>query len=219
VPDNPTGYTDLGVIYHLEGRETEAEQMLNRSIQLRPTPQAYSNLATVYFFENRYEDAVPIMEKLVATGNKNYMVCANLGDAYRWSRDKQYKAAEPHRTASGLAGQALGVNARDSEALMTLALCHAKLGQIAPALAALKKALLIAPEDSTVLFNAAIVYELAKAREAAIKYLGIAIRAGYSLHEITAEPELRALRQDPRYATLQPPSTDAQTNAYSAKEK
>jgi len=219
VPDNPTGYTDLAVIYHLEGRETEAEQMLKRSLQLRPTPQAYSNLATIYFFQSRYADAVPILEKLVATGSKDYVVWANLGDAYRWTPGEEHKAAQAYRTAMRLAGQALQVNALDAGALMTVALCRVKLGEVAQAVAALKKALATARADSNLLFNAAIVYELANKRASAIKYLGMAIRAGYALNEVAAEPELRALRLDPRYATIQRSSSDLKPNAHLSKEK
>jgi hypothetical protein len=48
----------------------------------------------------------------------------------------------------------------------------------------------------------ALVYELARDRSKALAALGRALRGGYSMHEITNEPELTALRSDPRYAGI-----------------
>lgn len=188
VPDNPTGYTDLGVIFHLENHDLKAEQMLKKSLQLRPTAQAYSNLATVYFFSHQYSAAVPIMEKLLESGSTDSLMWGNLGDAYRWTPGKEYKSVAAYRKAIELAKQSLGVNPKDSDALTGLALYEAKTGQTDAALAAIKSALTLAPHDSNVLFNAAIVFELAGKREMALNYLKLAAQSGYSLNEMRESP-------------------------------
>jgi len=202
VPDNPAGYTNAAAIYHLEGRETEAEQTLKKSIQVRPTPEAYSNLATIYFFEARYADAVPIMEKLVAGGSSDYALWGNLGDAYRWTPGQAAKAPATYQRAVDLANRALAVNRRDAQALSSLALYRAKLRQFSLAVETAAQALSAAPEDKNVIFKAAIVYEIAGKRLDALRYLGMAIRDGYSLNETAAEPELSGLRRDSRYNLL-----------------
>jgi serine/threonine protein kinase/Flp pilus assembly protein TadD len=205
VPDNPAGYTNLAAIYHLEGRESDAEKMLKKSIQLEPTNIAYSNLATVYFFEGRYADAVPIMEKLasdtkgVCGNTQEYVQCGNLGDDYRWTHGNAKKAALAYQKAVELAQDAVNVNPRDATALSGIALYRAKLGQSNEAQQTIEKALALAPDDETVLFDAAVVYELAGARARALKFLQGAVIGGYSSNEIAAEPELRKLREDPRY--------------------
>jgi serine/threonine-protein kinase len=202
VPDNPAGYTDLGAIYHLQGDQAAAESTLKKSLALRPTPEAYSNLATVYFFEGRYADALPIMEQKASAGSKDYMVWGNLADDYRWTPGYQQKAKQTYRTAIALAEDALRANPKDSEALGSMALYEAKLGQIPSALSALEKSLKLAPNDTNLFFKAAVIYDLAGRRDAAINYLGMALRNGYSLNEIAAEPELRKLRGDFRYDAL-----------------
>src|SRR5205823_324523 len=106
------------------------------------------------------------------------------------------------RRAVELASEAIAVNPRDAQALSGLALYHAKLAQIPAALRNLKKALAVAPEDSTVVFSAALVYAIAGRMNEALDYLSKAMRAGYSRHEIEAEPELRILHDSPRYHTL-----------------
>jgi eukaryotic-like serine/threonine-protein kinase len=204
VPDNPVGYTNLGSIYHLEGLEPEAEQSLNDSIKTRPTPQAFSNLATVYFFSHRYADAVPIYEKLVADGTNDYVIWGNLGDAYRWTPGQAQKAPKAYETAIVLAGKAAMVNPLDAAALSSLALYCAKSGLTTRALQASGKALAAAPDDKSVLFNAAVVSELAGERAQALTYIRRAILGGYSPNEIATEPELGKLREDPRYQAALP---------------
>lgn len=201
-PENPAGYTNLGGMYHMQGRTEEAKRALEKSIQLRPTLQAISNLATVYFFEGRYADAAPLFEKLVNEGSKDYRVWGNLADAYRWTPDSAEKARLAYRRAIELTREALAVNRRDTEALSALALYLAKSGDAAAALAAARKAESAAPKDPAVLFDAAIVSEIAGRREDALKYLERALRAGYSKDEIQRDPELKRLRADARYSRL-----------------
>jgi tetratricopeptide (TPR) repeat protein len=202
VPDNPAGYTNLAAVYHLEGRESEAEQLLKQSLKVRPTARAYSNLATVYFFERKYADAVPIFERVIASGSKDYMQWGNLGDAYRWTAGDENKAARTYERAIALAEDAINVNPRDATAWSSMALYSAKLGHKPEAIQAIQKALSYAQDDKTILFKAAVVYELAGERAQALRLMRKAILGGYSLNEIATEPELAKLREDPGYSAV-----------------
>jgi serine/threonine-protein kinase len=202
VPDNPAGYTNLGVMYHLQGRDAEAERMLKESLRVRPTAFASSNLATVYFFEGHYTEAVGIYEQQISAGANDYMIWGNLADAYRWTPGLAAKAPQAYRTAAQLAQQALAVNPVDSQALSSLALYRAKLGEASAAVQNIEKALRAAPNDKNVLFKAAVVYDIAGKRTEALTYLEMAVKGGYSLNEIAAEPEMRNLRRDARYQAL-----------------
>ncbi len=232
IPDNPAGYTNLGVIYHLQGKEVLAEQALTRSLQVRPTVEACSNLATVYFFEGHYADAIPIMETLAGVqntrvvkailnvnalaglGRKDFVVWGNLADAYRWTPSERSKAAAAYERAASLANQALQVNPRNAAVLISIALYNAKVSQKAEALNAAAKALAEAPQDSNVLFNSAVVYAVVGQKDLALTYLAKAVKNGYSQSEIGAEPELKTLREDPRYAVLIRPAVPRNMNGH-----
>lgn len=177
------------------GREEKAEQFLKKSLELKPTTVAYSNLATVYFFEGRYAEAVPIMEQVVQTSNKNYVVLGNLGDAYRWTPGNSEKARQAYSKAVKLAEEVLKVNPRDAVALSSLGMYWAKMGEGAKAIEVAEKARQLARANTNILFNAAITFELAEKRSQALSALDAAVKGGYSLREIEHEPDLRELRK------------------------
>jgi tetratricopeptide (TPR) repeat protein len=196
VPDNPSGFTNLGGVYHLEGRNAEAERTLQQSIRIRPTEQALSNLATVYFFQGRHADAVPLLEQLVRNGTTNYTIWGNLGDAYRWSPAHAVKASGAYRQAIQGTRDALAVNPQDALALSAQGLYYAKLGNVGTAIAVSQRAVDLAPGDPEVLYDSAVVLEIVGRRAAAAERLKMALANGYSLSEVRADPEMKALRAD-----------------------
>jgi serine/threonine protein kinase/tetratricopeptide (TPR) repeat protein len=201
VPDNPSGYTNKALILHEEGRNPDAERLLKKSIEVKPTKVAYTNLASIYFFERRYAEAVPIMEKVVP-GSKEYMQWGNLGDAYRWTPGNSEKARGAYETALKLLETALSVNPKDATAISSLALYQAKLGRKKQALDAAAKSLALSPKDKTILFNAAVVSELLDERAQAIGLLRQAVAGGFPTSEIATDPELKNLRMDGAYRTV-----------------
>jgi serine/threonine-protein kinase len=139
------------------------------------------------------------MEKIVLDGAMDYIIWGNLADDYRWAPGLADKAAPAYRRAIELTEEAVNVNPRDATAWSSMALYTAKLGQTKQALPLVDKALSLTRDDDTVLFDAAVVCELAGERARALTYLQGAVIGGHSPHEIATEPELRKLREDPRY--------------------
>jgi tetratricopeptide (TPR) repeat protein len=83
-----------------------------------------------------------------------------------------------------------------------VALYQAKLGDTNKALANIQKARGIAPGSRKVLWEAALVYEIAGQRTEALAALTGAIHGGQPLDEVRGEPALKDLRADPRYQSL-----------------
>ena len=120
---------------------------------------------------------------------------------------RQNRAAEAYEKGIRLVRKRLEANPDDG-LRSSLAVYLAKSGDKAAALAELAQIDHIRTKDSRVSFKAALVYEFAGHREKALAALGRAVSAGYSRHEITSEPDLAALRSDPRYAGIaDPPET------------
>jgi Flp pilus assembly protein TadD len=94
------------------------------------------------------------------------------------------------------------VNPKDADVLSRVALYQARLGKKMDAESQIRKARQLAPANRGVLWNAAVVYELAGQRDQALEALKAAIQAGQPLEEVRHEPALTNLRKDPRYRAL-----------------
>jgi serine/threonine-protein kinase len=77
-----------------------------------------------------------------------------------------------------------------------------KLGRRDEALAEIHTALATAQKKADILFKAAIVFELAGKRDRAMEMLAEAVQLGYTWKQIENDPELLALRRDPRFHLL-----------------
>jgi Flp pilus assembly protein TadD len=125
-----------------------------------------------------------------------------LGDAYACAGGPKDTATTAYSRAVQLGQSRLAVNPNDGETLSVVALYQAKLGDKSKAIANIQKARGIAPASRKVLWESALVYELAGRRTDALTALEGAIHGGQPLDEVRGEPALAALRADPRYQKL-----------------
>jgi serine/threonine-protein kinase len=206
VPDSPTHRRNLAGVYIAMGRYADAEHELRQSIALKPTSGAYSNLGAMYIYLGRYADAIDALQQAIrlspARSGSIYTYWGNLGDAYRYTPGQSAKAADAYRHAVQEAEQQLAFDPDNASLLASMAEYQVKMGDQTRALDAIGRAMRFAHGDKKVSFKAALVYELTGSRDRALAALGDAIRGGYSLDDIGREPELKALRQDPRYQEL-----------------
>ncbi len=201
-PGNPIGYNNLAGTCMQMGKYQEAIAVLHKGLAETAFPEAWSNLGAAYMFTGEYEKAVGAMEKAVQMKPHDHMVWRNLADSYRQVPTLAGRAPETYRKALELAQQQVRTNPRDTNALSGIALYEAHLGNKAEAQRYIKQSLQLAPTDSLTLFTAAIAYELIGERERAIATVKLSLDAGFSLEDVKREPELRALRADPRYKKM-----------------
>jgi tetratricopeptide (TPR) repeat protein len=201
-PDSERGYSNLGGVYLNLGRYTDAIPLFERSVAIRPTADAYSNLATAYFFQQRFVEAAHTYEQAVKLNPVDYEMWGNLGDAYYWTPKEQSQAPQSYRKAVSLANAALRVNPRDAVVLCNLALYHAMLHEEDPAIAFLRRALAIAPDNSDFLFKAAEIYNQFGMTEPAFAALQHSIDQGYSRCFVRDHPIFRNLKADTRFRKL-----------------
>jgi Flp pilus assembly protein TadD len=90
-------------------------------------------------------------------------------------------------------------NPNQSDLHADLALYLAENGDKTNSLVELKTVEQAHSKDPSVLYNAAVTYELCGDRDKALDVLLAAVKAGQSLDEIKNDPELVSLRADPRY--------------------
>jgi serine/threonine-protein kinase len=168
-----------------------------------PSSAGYSNLGTVYYTLGRYDEACVAYEKATALAPSDYLVWANLGDAYRWMPDAWERSIEAYTKAIELARAALKRGTEDLEARSRLAVLLAKRGDAVAARHEIQRVESSTSEKTGALhYRTAITYELIGDRAKALNSLERAVNANYPVDEIRRDPELKALRSDTRYARL-----------------
>jgi tetratricopeptide (TPR) repeat protein/predicted Ser/Thr protein kinase len=200
-PDNFQGYNLLGALYLQMGRNGEAVAMFEKSIDLKPTAVACSNLGTAYFYLKRYAEAAATYEKAITLGDNRAMIWGNLGDVYRFVPGSRARARRAYDTAVRLAKEQLTVNPKDGDLHKSLARYYAFLGQRPLAIEEIRKARELSPDNTDILGSAVLVYELVRERDKALEALKKLAELG-SLKLVEVDPDLAALRRDPRYRQI-----------------
>jgi serine/threonine protein kinase/tetratricopeptide (TPR) repeat protein len=200
-PDNYLGYDNLGAMYIFLGLYEDAVTIQRRAIEIYPNHGSYSNLGTACFHLGRYEEAIAAYKTAIDLKPRDDLYYRNLGDAYlRVGRERD--AEEQFTVASDLLKEHLTINPANAELLGLLAVCQAKLGQKAEALASIARAITLEPRNTTLMYFQAVVYSLIGDAKRAIEYLGQALAHGYSRPEAARDPDLEALRERADYKAL-----------------
>jgi tetratricopeptide (TPR) repeat protein len=201
-PDNARAYSNLGVTYYNQERYDEAAAMFEKSVALRPKETVYGNIGTIYFYQARYSDAARTFERAVEINDCSYASWRNLAAAYHWSDTERPKAAAAFERAAELAEKERRVNARRPTMLVHLADCYSMLGKRDLSRELLEQALVLAPQNVSIMFNAGVVYEQLGDRVHALEWIGKALRQGYSRNIVERSPSLSELRNDPAFQAL-----------------
>jgi tetratricopeptide (TPR) repeat protein len=200
-PDNPLSFYGLGGVYMAEGKYKEAESILEKCIAIRPTAGAYANLALARQYQGHYEEAAAMFQKAAELRPDDHRNWLNLGVAYALAENHP-KATAAFQTALQLTQKIIALRPKDAETLGWQARYYAELGGKNKAQQVLASALSLSHNEPELLFNSAVVYELAGDRDHALTALRSTLAAGYSLSEVQQAPELSKLRQDKRYSGI-----------------
>lgn len=204
-PDAVYAYANLSAVLQKLGRNEEALQMLQQGLQIRPSGVLYTNLGNALFSRGDYVGAAKAFEHAVSSSKGNslaYLRWANLADTLRWIPGREQASLEAYRNATALIKPLLERSPEDATLTSRMGLYAAKLGDEVTALLLSRKALTAKPNNPDIRFRAAMAYELTGQRDAALEELGRAQQLGYPTKLIGSEPDLLALRRDPRFDLL-----------------
>jgi serine/threonine-protein kinase len=201
-PDNFRGYSNLGGIYVLQGRYPDAITVLQKSVALRSTVEAYDNLGYAYFSMRKFDEAARNFEEGLKFEKTSWLSWGNLGDAYYQVPGKRQQAMEAYQEAARLAEQDLKVNPRDGRTLAYRATYLAMLEQKDRALDSLQKALSFSPKDPDVQFRAALVYNHVGDTDRALQRLQTALSLGVTAASVRDTPDFDHLSADPHFQAI-----------------
>ena len=197
-PGLARGYMDLGLALKEQGRYKEAEESLVASLRLLETSSALTNLGALYYQQERYQEAATFFEKSLKS-EADAIAYEDLGDAYRHLGSLD-AAAQAYRTAESMAEAEVIQNPRDPFARALLARLAAQLEERRQAEFEIQQALVMNPGITRVLRTAALTFEALAEREQTLKVLSGA--PWRLLDELSHQPDMRGLQQDPRFQEL-----------------
>jgi len=200
-PDDALAFSNLGGAWFLAGDLDRALSAFRRSLALQPTGFAWSNIGTAEFFLGHYDRAAAAFEQAGKMTPDIYRVWANLGDAYRWQSGRSGEARTAYERAVDLCRRELARDPDDGLVRAILASSLAKTGNGRDAAEEIRRAGAAAPADPDVAYQTAVVRTIAGDRTGALDALGRAVQSGYPRALIEKDPELSALRADPRYSS------------------
>ena len=201
-PDSVRGYFNLGASYLDEARYEDAIKASERSIAIQPSDYGYANLGSAYFFLKRYEEANNAYQEAVKLTPKDPLLWWNLGDGYYWTPGKREQSLAAYRKCVEVSGDVLQVNPNDEETYGIAAICNAMLGEKKPALESLQRGLQLAPDNPTLAFKAALVYNQFHQTKETLNWLKKARKGAYSEARIRDYPNFDSLRSDPRFQEI-----------------
>jgi tetratricopeptide (TPR) repeat protein len=203
-PDSLAAHANLGGLYSDMGRYADAERELQRALaidaRVRPV---LNNLGSLYQYMGRDVEAAVQFERARTIGPESPALLLNLGDSYR-RLGRHADAAAAYRQARVLADEQLLKNPRDAAIRSFVAYFALRLGDRAAAERELTQALSLEPQNRTVIRRAAICYETWGQRDRTLAVLQSA--SPDVLKELSRQPDLTALRGDPRFKALLPSS-------------
>jgi serine/threonine protein kinase/tetratricopeptide (TPR) repeat protein len=200
-PENSAGFENIGATLLREGKYSESIPVFQKALSLQADYSIYSNLGVAYFYLQRYPESVKMFEKAVEMNPNEQVAVGNLADAYRWSGQKD-KSNATYDQAIGLAYKDLQVNPRNASTLGYIASYYSKKGESAKAVDFIRRARAIDPQDVYLIYQDAVVQELAGHANESLKSLREAFRKGYPTEEAQKDPELKDLRSRPEFNQL-----------------
>ena len=196
------GHANLGGLYSDMGRYADAERELRLALEINPqSPAVLNNLGALYQYMGRDAEAAKYFESARASGPQTHILMLNLGDSYRRT-GRAKEASEAYTRGRNLAEQVLLGNPRDAAVRSYISYFALRLGDRAAAERELVQALNFGQENKIVLRRAVICYEAMGQRDRALAILQSA--PPDLIRELSRQPDLAQLRQDPRFTALVP---------------
>ena len=194
---------NIGAAYYSSGQYGEASSALQRALELDPTfATTWSNLGTARYFQGWYEDAVIAFQKAVELAPNNYFygeiwVTPIDGHPVPETRRPMPTAGDsPRRRKSAL-------NLNDTALRSSVRVVSGEGGRHGVGAVGSRQIGRTPSNSPATLFRTVLmVLNWHRNRDKALDALGLALKAGYTRSELDNEPELAALRSDPRYRAV-----------------
>ncbi len=192
-----------GLLFYAQKKYGEAIEYARMAIERKADcPGAYNVLARAYFASGRFQEVGALVERALAANGDDYNLYIPIVNALE-NLGQTEAAREIRQRHKRVLEQQLEMVPEDVRARILLASNYAGAGEVDRAAVELKRAIVLRPDDSNILFNAACVYGRLSQKREALDMLKKAREHGYhNLAWMSRDPDLASLHGDPEFELL-----------------
>jgi tetratricopeptide (TPR) repeat protein len=208
-PELPEARMAHAWILCARGEYEDARQIINALIaRRRDTEGAYYLLLRVLFLLGNYQQIEAVAEDAIETCGSDYNTYIPIVNALGALGKQEQVANVRQRAVQVLEGHLLEVP-EDARARILLGIQYALQGRVDDAIRETNLAMLLRPNEATVLYNAACTFGVLERQAEALDALAKAWRAGFRDADwARRDPDLALLRGEPEFEKLFPEKTE-----------
>ncbi|HKI85150.1 MAG TPA: tetratricopeptide repeat protein, partial [Thermoanaerobaculia bacterium] len=204
-PDLPEVMVGQAWILHTKGQFDEAITIVRNVVSRKPdTEGAYFLLLCALYASGKYQEVAAIAEQAMESTTTDYNIFVpivnSLGALGKVEAEKNFR----QRFIQALEAQVREIP-EDARARILLGSLYADEGRVDDAMRETNLAMLLRPNEATVLYNAACAFCSIHRKEEALDAMAKAARAGFRDAEwARRDPDLELLHDDPEFQKLFP---------------
>lgn len=204
-PDGAAGFAAKGAAYWMLGDSEKAREAYSRSLEIKPSRQAYTNFGLFYYYQGRFAEGADMQKQALKYASEDHRVWGRLADCYRFIAGAENKATQAFQRAAELAEENLAINQEDWMTRGQLGLYLSRINRPERALHELGQALNESAQNPEMLYLMALVKLSLGEQDEALNRLERAVEAGNEYRQfIEADPDLQALRNKKGFTALLP---------------
>ena len=182
-------FNALGAVYYMVLDFEQANIAWSKSLAIEPISVTYSNLGTVLFFMQRFENAAQMYLKSAELSPLDPTVWGNLGDAYKYSKNKQKNAQLAYQKGLKLAQKNAIINDKNPSLQAQISRYYSELRQCEQAKKHQEIVLKNNVQDPYIYYDLAIVSINCLDVDTVKLFIEKAISLGYPAKLLLADPQ------------------------------
>ena len=204
-PHDVLTLSNLGVVHYDRGEWRDAQRMFLQAFKIHPNCESCNNVASTLFLDGKYKQAAAYFEMALTPeycDSTGHLPWGNLASALYWIDDQRPRALQLYRHAILLAEKDLAATPDSPKLIGKLVDYYAMTGDSTRALEMIERAKPYLEKDDDMMYKVGSACEKIGRRSAAMKHLTNAVRHGYALPLIQADPILKDLVANPVFQEM-----------------
>lgn len=202
-PDVAMVFGGLGAAYTLQGDVDKARVAYNRSLELKPSRQAYTNMGLSYYYAGDFQGASDMQRKALEYAPDDHRVWGRLAESLRFMPGMETESLDAYVKACTLAEDNLEINSSDWRTRGLLATYLVRNDRITDGMQQVDRAVEDSGGSPEALYYQSLVRLVDGDQEAAITSLEEAVARDAQYRQFVSEdPDLAALAGNPRFEQL-----------------